>query len=102
MKVTLVYVEVKPEHIAAFIEATRLNHEGARQESGNLRFDLVQDADNPAKFVIYEAYQSAQDILAHKQTEHYLTWRTCVEPWMAQPRMGVPYIGLLPKAGPVR
>ena len=96
MHVTIVYVTVKPAHIDDFITATRHNHEASVQESGNLRFDILQSPDDPAQFVLYEAYNSAAAAAAHKQTPHYLSWRDTVADWMAQPRKGVPYRGLFP------
>ena len=96
MHVTLVQVQVLPPHIQDFIIATRANHIHSVKESGNLRFDVLQSADDPARFVLYEAYVSAEAAAAHKRTPHYLTWRDAVAPWMAVPRIGVPYVGLLP------
>ncbi len=96
MHVTIVHVWVKPEHIDAFIEASRLNHEASVQEPGNRRFDVLQDAEDPAKFVLYEAYASADDAAAHKQTDHYFSWRETVADMMAQPRQGVALRGLYP------
>lgn len=96
MITTLVHVYVKPEFVTAFIEATRLNHEQSIQEPGNLRFDILQDATDKAKFVLYEAYQSEQAAAAHKDTAHYLTWRDTVAPWMAKPREGVKHTMLFP------
>jgi len=97
MHVTLVHVAVKPGHIDDFIEATRQNHEASIQEMGNRRFDVLQSSDNPEQFVLYEAYTSAVDAAAHKETAHYLAWRDAVANWMAAPRQGVPYTGLLPR-----
>jgi autoinducer 2-degrading protein len=97
MQVTLVHVHVKPDHISDFVEATRLNHEASIQERGNRRFDILQSAEDPSRFVLYEAYASSEDAAAHKQTQHYLTWRETVSPWMATPREGIPYYGLFPK-----
>lgn len=96
MHVILVHVSVRPEHVGAFIEATRLNHEASVQESGNRRFDILQSPEDPAKFLLYEAYISADDAAAHKQTAHYLAWRESVAGWMAEPRRGEPYHGLFP------
>lgn len=96
MHVTLVHVQVKPEHVADFIEATRSNHEASVCEEGNRSFDVLQSAEDPARFVLYEAYASAADAAAHKQTAHYLAWRDAVADWMAAPRQGVPYRGLFP------
>jgi autoinducer 2-degrading protein len=97
MHVTLVHVTVKPAHIDEFIEASRRNHEASVQEPGNRRFDVLQSSDDPARFVLYEAYASAEDAAAHKQTAHYLAWRETVADWMAQPRQGVAYTGLYPR-----
>ncbi len=97
MQVTLVHIRIKPEHIGDFIAATRANHEASVRENGNRRFDVLQSADNPTQFVLYEAYATAADAAAHKQTAHYLRWRDTVAPWMAAPRQGIAYNGLFPK-----
>ncbi|MGR8942517.1 MAG: antibiotic biosynthesis monooxygenase [Gammaproteobacteria bacterium] len=97
MHVTLVHVQVKPERIDDFIAATRLNHEASVREAGNRRFDVLQSPDNPAQFILYEAYATAEDASAHKETAHYLAWRETVADWMAEPRLGVRYEGLFPR-----
>jgi len=96
MIVTCVHVDVKPEYVEDFIRATRINHQNSVAEPTNLRFDVLQSTDEPTKFLLYEAYASEEGAAAHKQTEHYLTWRKAVEPWMAKPRQGVPYTGIAP------
>lgn len=96
MQVTIVHVSVKPQHIDDFIEASRLNHEASIQEPGNRRFDVLQSAENPTQFVLYEAYESAAEAAKHKGTAHYKQWRETVADWMAEPRQGVGYSGLFP------
>lgn len=96
MHVTLVHVRVKPDHIAPFIDVTRRNHEASVAEPGNRRFDVLQDPDDPTRFILYEAYASAADAAAHKETAHYLAWRETVAEWMAEPRRGEPMSGLFP------
>ncbi len=96
MHVTLVHVHVKPEHVDDFIAATRRNHEASVKEPGNLRFDVLQQADDPTRFVLYEAYRSEADARAHKDTAHYLEWREAVADWMAEPRQGIVHRGLCP------
>jgi autoinducer 2-degrading protein len=97
MHVTLVKISVKPDRVDAFIEASRANHEGSVREPGNRRFDILQDPDDPTRFVLYEAYVGAEEAAAHKQTPHYLAWRDAVTEMMAEPRQGIPYNGLFPK-----
>ncbi|MBE0434527.1 MAG: antibiotic biosynthesis monooxygenase [Methylomicrobium sp.] len=97
MHVTLVHVHVKPDHIDDFIAATKRNHEASIREAGNRRFDVLQSPENPGQFVLYEAYISAEDAAAHKQTAHYLAWRDTVADWLTEPRQGVRYEGLFPQ-----
>jgi autoinducer 2-degrading protein len=96
MIVTCVYVHVKPEFVIDFIEASKSNHLGSVKEPGNLRFDFAQQADDPCRFMIYEAYESDEAAAAHKNTAHYLKWRDAVQDMMAEPRKGVKYNILQP------
>ncbi|MBZ0072733.1 MAG: antibiotic biosynthesis monooxygenase [Thiohalobacteraceae bacterium] len=99
MHVTLVHVSVKPERVMEFIEATRTNHRASVQESGNLRFDVLQSPEDPTRFVLYEAYTDVVAAVAHKETAHYRRWRDQVADWMTQPRQGSSYRGLFPMIG---
>jgi (4S)-4-hydroxy-5-phosphonooxypentane-2,3-dione isomerase len=96
MYVTIVHISVKPENIAAFKDACRLNHQSSINEPGNLRFDVLQSTDEPTNFVLYEAYKTPQNAAAHKESVHYQTWRETVADWMAKPRQGITYNGLYP------
>jgi len=98
MHVTLVQVHVKQEHIADFIAACRANHQASVREPGNLRFDILQDDADRSRFVLYEAYRTAADTAAHKNTTHYLRWRELVALWMAEDRSAMRYTGLFPEA----
>ena len=89
MIVTTVHVWVKKENIDDFIKASKENHNESVKEPGNLRFDLLQDANDSSKFVLYEAYDSEESSLAHKSTPHYLKWRETVADWMEKPREGI-------------
>ncbi len=81
-----VQVRVKPEAVAAFLEATRENARQSLREPGIARFDVVQNTEDPTHFVLVEVYRTAQAPAAHKETAHYLTWRSAVESMMAEPR----------------
>ena len=96
MHVTLVHVHVKPNRLDDFISASQANHEASLLEPGNCRFDVLQSLEDPTKFILYEAYATADDAAAHKKTIHYLNWRDSVADWMASPRQGVSYRGLFP------
>ena len=96
MHVTLVHVHVLPDQVDAFVAATRANHQASIQEAGNRRFDVLQSPDDPGRFILYEAYLSAADAAAHKETTHYLAWRDAVADLMAEPRRGETMNGLFP------
>lgn len=97
MIVTIVHVYVDPKFVNEFIKATYENHRYSIQEKGNLRFDVLQEANDPTKFVLYEAYETEEDVAAHKETDHYLKWRDAVSGWMAKPREGVRHKQLFPE-----
>jgi autoinducer 2-degrading protein len=97
MFVTLVHVHVKPEHVDAFIDATRANHAASIREPGNVRFDVLRSVDDPTRFILYEWYVDEDAAGAHKQTPHYEAWREAVADWLTEPRQGVRYQGLFPE-----
>ncbi len=96
MYLVCVHVHVKPEHREAFILASLDNARNTIQEPGNLRFDVLQQEDDPNRFVLYEVYRDQAGADAHKQTAHYGRWRDTVSPWMQEPRKGVKYTPLFP------
>jgi len=97
MVVTCVHIHVRPEAVDAFIEASVENHKQSVKEPGNLRFDFVRQADDPSRFMMYEAYESEAAVAAHKETPHYLKWRDTVKDMMAEPRYGIKYYIIEPK-----
>ena len=97
MHTMIVYVHIKEQFVDEFIEACRLNHEASTREDGNARFDILQQGNDPCRFVLYEAYADEASARAHKETEHYANWRETVAEWMASPREAVLYNGLYPE-----
>lgn len=86
-----VHVHVKPESVEAFKQATLENARNSAREAGNLRFDVIQQQDDPTRFILVEAYQTAGDAAAHKETPHYAIWRAAVAGMMLEPRQGINY-----------
>lgn len=96
MYVVRVDVFVASDKVDAFIDETLQNATGARQEPGNVRFDVAQANDDPCRFLLYEVYLDESAFKAHQQTEHYKKWKATVADWMAQPRNGVKCTSLFP------
>jgi len=96
MLIVTVDVWVKPDSVAAFVEATKQNAAASVRESGIARFDVLRDLADPAHFQLIEVYRSEAAPLAHKQTAHYARWRDAVEPLMARPRSSVKFDSVFP------
>jgi autoinducer 2-degrading protein len=91
-----VHVHVKPEHIEAFKAATLANAGASIREPGIARFDVVQQADDPTRFVLVEVYRDSAAAATHKDTAHYAAWRDAVAPMMASPRHSVKFANVFP------
>lgn len=100
MLIVHVHIHVKPELVDAFIAATLDNARNSVQEPGVVRFDLIQQEDDPTRFLLQEIYRTAQDPARHKETSHYARWREVAEPMMAEPRTRAVYRALFPDATP--
>jgi quinol monooxygenase YgiN len=96
MLIVHVHVQVKPESVADFITATQENARNSVQEPGIARFDVVQQGDDPTRFVLVEVYRSEDDPARHKETAHYQTWRDTVAEMMAAPRSDVKFSNIFP------
>ena len=99
MVIVLVYVHVKAEEIEAFHKATVENAQNSVREPGIARFDVLQQQDDPARFILAEVYRSEDDIARHKDTRHYNIWRETVAEMMAEPRRGVKFTNVFPDDG---
>ena len=91
MLIVLVHVHVLPEALEKFKEATRANAAASRREAGIAQFEMIQQADDATRFVLIEVYRTPEASVAHKETDHYKTWRDTVASMMAEPRVGVKY-----------
>ncbi|MGQ0714565.1 MAG: putative quinol monooxygenase [Gemmatimonadaceae bacterium] len=97
MLVVHVFVHVKAEAVDRFIAATRENARNSVLEPGVMRFDVVQQENDPTRFVLVEVYRNPEAPARHKETAHYATWREAAEPMMAEPRRSVKYRALSPE-----
>ena len=96
MLIVHVNAHVKPGLVDPFKAATLENARQSVKEPGIARFDVIQQLDDPTRFLLVEVYRTAEDPARHKQTAHYQTWRDTVAEMMAQPRSSVKYTNLFP------
>ncbi|HSH19567.1 MAG TPA: antibiotic biosynthesis monooxygenase [Draconibacterium sp.] len=97
MYIVHVNVHVKENFIDMFKILTVENAKDSLLEAGIVRFDIVQEHDNPAKFVLIEVYRSFEDTTKHKLTEHYMRWRDAVSNMMEEPRTSVKFYNVFPE-----
>jgi (4S)-4-hydroxy-5-phosphonooxypentane-2,3-dione isomerase len=97
MLIVHVRVHVKPESVADFRRATIENARASIQEPGIARFDVLEQQDDPARFVLIEVYRTPEAAAAHKETAHYAKWRDSVASMMAEPRQSVRYDAQFPQ-----
>ena len=96
MFIVHVNVHVKPGQVEAFKEASIENARNSLQEPGVARFDVIQQQDDPSRFVLVEVYRTADDPTKHKETAHYQKWRDTVAEMMTEPRSAVKYDNVYP------
>ncbi|MBL7187423.1 MAG: antibiotic biosynthesis monooxygenase [Phycisphaerae bacterium] len=96
MLVVHVFVHVKPDQVEAFQEVTIENARNSVQEPGIARFDVIQQQDDPRRFVLVEVYRTPDDPGRHKETAHYRKWRDTVADMMAEPRSSIKYGNVFP------
>ena len=98
MLIVHVFVHVQPDTVEAFKAATLDNAQHSVQEPGIVRFDVIQQQDDPTRFVLVEIYRTADDPARHKETAHYARWRDAVAGMMAEPRTSIKYAPIFPAA----
>ena len=97
MLIVHVHVHVKPEFVEAFRQATLENARNSVQEPGIARFDVIQQTDDPTRFILVEVYRSQEATVKHKETAHYAKWRDTVADMMAEPRTSVKFGNIFPE-----
>lgn len=96
MLIVFVHIHVRPERIEAFKEISIENARSSIREPGIARFDVIQQSDDPTRFVLVEVYRDAEAPAKHKETAHYATWRDRVVDMMAEPRYSIKYSNVFP------
>lgn len=95
MVIIHVHIHVKAENVEAFKQATLENARNSVKEPGCTRFEALQQADDPTRFVLLEAYRTPEAHTAHRETAHYPKWRDTVQSMMAEPRTSVKYLEVI-------
>lgn len=96
MLVVFVHAHIKPECIEDFKAISKENARNSLMEPGVARFDVIQQADDPTRFVLVEVYRDDDAPAKHKETAHYIAWRNKVMDMMTEPRYSIRYQNIFP------
>jgi autoinducer 2-degrading protein len=99
MLILHVMIHVKPEHLEAFKAATLENARNSVREPGIARFDVIQQVDDPTRFMLVEVYRDADAPARHRETAHYAAWRDAVTDMFIEPRTRAQYSNIFPNDG---
>ena len=91
MYIVFVHSLIQPEHVERFREVTIENAEASRGEEGCVRFDILQQADDPTRFTFVEMFKSKEAGARHLETDHFKKWLKEAVPLMIEPRNRITY-----------
>jgi quinol monooxygenase YgiN len=75
MYIVLVVVTIRPEMRTEFEQALLHNaRESVANDEGCRRFDISQDVDDPARWILHEIYDAPESHAKHRQSTHFLAY----------------------------
>jgi len=78
IKITAI-VAVKAEHRAELLDVFTALVGESRKESGNLRYDLHQDLQNPNRFVFFENWKDQAAVDSHNASVHFQNFLKAID-----------------------
>ncbi|MDH4198612.1 MAG: antibiotic biosynthesis monooxygenase [Candidatus Aminicenantes bacterium] len=96
MLIIHVHIHVKPEDVEAFSRVTIENARNGIGEPGIVRFEVLQQIDDPKRFLLVQAYRDEDVAVRHQETAHYARWRDMVAELMAEPPTEVRFSNVFP------
>ena len=96
MLIIHVQAHVNPEDVDAFCRAAVENARAGIGEPGIVRFDVLQQIDDPTCFVLVQVYRDEDSAVRHQQKDHYSRWQGMVAGMLAEPQTLVRYSSVFP------
>lgn len=81
--VLLVNIRIKPENVDRFMKGIAENARAARQEPGCRQFEVLVDAKDRTKVVLFEVYADERAFEAHQATAHFRKYLAEAVPLLA-------------------
>ena len=98
MRAIFVTVRMKPEYRDRILKGALEDGRGSREdEPGCLRFDVIQDDNDPNTIYFYEVYKDEAAFQEHTKQPHMIKWRDTTKDWTAKPTEAVRAHSVFPR-----
>ena len=74
-------IKVKPPHLEEFLLHVRAHATSSLSEPGCIRYDVLQDRDDPYTICLYEVFRTEQDLDVHHAQDYYQRWMAISREW---------------------
>lgn len=81
MHTVVLFNKVLPQHVDEFVEGMRVCAEQTNQEAGCIRYEALQDIDDPTWICLFQVFTDEAAYQFHQDTEHHQVWAMMSGPW---------------------
>ena len=84
MYTVVLFTKVLPEHIDDYIKNMRICAEATNKEPGCIRYESMQDVDDPTMMCLFQVFKDEDAYQAHQDAEHHRVWIDVSTSWRDQ------------------
>ena len=74
MYTVVLFNKVLPQHVTEFVEGMRVCAEKTNQEPGCIRYEALQDVNDPTVICLFQVFEDEAAYQFHQDTEHHRVW----------------------------
>lgn len=86
-------IRIRAEYREVFFAAARDMLAATRAEDGCIRYDLMQNIEDPDRMTFVEEWESREHLSAHFETAHMAAWRTASAPFLVHRQVKILHVG---------
>lgn len=68
------FTKVLPQHVEDYITNMRVCAEATNKEPGCIRYEVMQDVDDPTLMLLFQAFADEAAYQAHQDADHHRVW----------------------------
>ena len=73
--------KIRAEHLEEFVEQVRAHARNSSAEPGCLRYEVLQDVDDPQTVCLHEVFEDESAFAAHQAADYYRAWMDRLRDW---------------------